>query len=378
MYTKINSYIDRLITQSSPDAPIWNIESIKGGKKPHWNYIDGCMITSLLEIEKITGDRKYYDFAESFIDYYIAEDGTILGYDIEKYNLDDVNEGRVLFELYERTGKAKYLLALKEQWRQLCLQPRTCTDNFWHKKIYPHQIWLDGIYMAQVFSAMYATKFGGADYSDVVKQIKNVRKYMFDPQKGLYYHGIDCSKSIFWADKTTGLSRSFWLRSVGWFSVALADVIEIITDESAREEISSIFKELMTSIVSYRDADSGMYYQVIDKGGSEGNYLETSGSCMIAYAQLKGSRLGVLSPEFGALGKATFDGVCERYLTLSDGGELNLGGICLVAGLGPENNQRRDGSYEYYISEPVVENDAKGVAPFILAYTEILRSGAVK
>ena len=374
MYGKIDAYIDRLITQSSPDAPIWNIESIKGGKAPHWNYIDGCMITSLLEIEKITGDKKYFDFAESFIDYYVGEDGKILGYDMEKYNLDDVNEGRVLFELYERTGKEKYLLALKEQHLHLTKQPRTCTGNFWHKLIYPNQIWLDGIYMAQVFSALYARKFGGEDYSDITKQIKNVKKYMFDGQKGLYYHGMDCSRSAFWADKETGLSRSFWLRSVGWFSVALADIIEIVTDESAKREMSEIFAELMNSVISYRDADSGLYWQVVDKGGVPGNYLETSGSCMMAYAQLKGARLGVLPKEFARLGRETFDGVCKKYLTATDGGELNLGGICLVAGLGPENNRRRDGSFEYYISEPVVENDAKGVAPFVLCYTEILRT----
>ena len=376
MYKRIDSYIDRLITQSSPDAPIWNIESIKGGKAPHWNYIDGCMITSLLEIEKITGEKKYFDFAESFIDYYIADDGKILGYNIERYNLDDLNEGRVLFELYERTDKEKYLLALREQHRHLTEQPRTCTGNFWHKLIYPNQIWLDGIYMAQVFSALYARKFGGEDYSDIIKQIKNVKKYMFDGQKGLYYHGIDCSKSAFWADKETGLSRSFWLRSIGWFSVALADVIEIITDEEAKAEMVEIFAELMNSIISYRDSESGMYWQVVDKGGAEGNYLETSGSCMIAYAQLKGARLGVLSDKHRELGRQSFDGVCEKYLTVSEDGELNLGGICLVAGLGPENNRRRDGSFEYYISEPIVENDAKGVAPFVLAYTEILRLGS--
>ena len=376
MYKKIDAYIDRLITESSPDAPMWNIESIKGGKKPHWNYIDGCMITSLLEIEKITGDKKYYDFAESFIDYYVAEDGKILGYDVEKYNLDDLNEGRVLFELYERTGKEKYLLALREQHRQLAGQPRTCTGNFWHKKIYPHQIWLDGVYMAQVFSTLYAKKFGGGDYSDVISQIKNVRKYMFDEERGLYYHGMDCSRSIFWADPDTGLSRSFWLRSVGWFTVALADVIGILPEGGERDELAAIFSEFMHSAENYRDADSGLYWQVVDQPGREGNYLETSGSCMLAYAQLKGARLGVLPDRFAELGKATFDGVCERYLTVSEGGELNLGGICLVAGLGPENNTRRDGSYEYYISEPVVENDAKGVAPFILAYTEILRSKA--
>lgn len=371
MYKKIDAYIDRLIEDSSPDAPMWNIESIRQGKKPHWNYIDGCMITAFMEIAAITGDKKYFDFAESFIDYYVSDDGSILGYDIEKYNLDDVNEGKVLFELYERTGKEKYRLAIEKQHEQLLLQPRTNTGNFWHKLIYPNQIWLDGIYMAQVFSAKYAKYFGAGDYSDVLMQIKNVRKYMFDEKAGLYYHGIDCSRSIFWADKQTGLSNSFWLRAIGWFTVAMIDIIEI-ADGEAREEIAKIFRELMERILAYRDNDSKMYYQVVNMQGKEGNYLETSGSSMIAYAMMKGARLGVLDECFHTYGIETFQGICDRYLDFDADGKLSLGGICLVAGLGPENNTRRDGSYEYYISEPVVENDAKGVAPFVLCYTEIL------
>lgn len=371
MYKKIDAYIDRLIEDSSPDAPVWNIESIRQGKKPHWNYIDGCMITALIEIAAIKGDDKYFSFAERFIDYYVGDDGSILGYDKEKYNLDDVNEGRVLFELYERTGKEKYRLAIEKQREQLLSQPRTVTGNFWHKLIYHNQIWLDGVYMAQVFSAKYAKYFGGGDYSDVVMQIKNVRKYMFDEKARLYYHGLDCSRSVFWADKETGLSRNFWLRAIGWFTVAMIDVIEI-TDGEAREEIAFIFRELMEGVLSYRDPESKMYYQVVNMQGREGNYLETSGSSMIAYAMMKGARLGVLPSEFGTYGRETFDGICQRYLDFDSEGKLSLGGICLVAGLGPENNTRRDGSYEYYISEPVVENDAKGVAPFVLSYTEVL------
>lgn len=374
MYAKIDAYIEKLLKCSTPDAPIWNIESIKQGKKPHWNYIDGCMITSLLEIGKITGKSDYFDFAESFIDYYVSDDGSILGYDIEKYNLDDLNEGRVLFDLYEMTGKEKYRLAIENQARQLTSQPRTCTGNFWHKLIYPNQIWLDGLYMAQVFSTKYQKYLKTHDYSDVLLQIKNVRKYMFDEKYGLYYHGFDCSKSIFWADPETGLSKNFWLRAIGWYTVAMIDIIEICDDESVKAEISVIFRELMESIIKYRDNDSKMYYQVVNMGERDGNYLETSGSSMIAYAQLKGARLNVLPHSYADYGKETFDGICKKYLHISDDGDLNLAGICLVAGLGPENNRRRDGSFEYYISEPVVENDAKGVAPFILCYTEILRN----
>ncbi len=373
MYSKINAYIDRLINESAPDAPIWNIESIRQGKAAHWNYIDGCMITALLAIGEICGEEKYFDFAERFIDYYVSEDGSILGYDKEKYNLDDVNEGRVLFELYRKTKKQKYRLAIEKQKAQLDAQPRTETGNFWHKLIYPNQIWLDGIYMAQPFAALYARELGGGDYADILSQIRNVRALMRDSDTGLYYHGCDTKRSIFWADPETGLSKNFWLRAIGWFAVAMIDIIDICDDKATRVEISAVFSELIEAISKYRDEDSGMYWQVVNMGGREGNYLETSGSSMIAYAMQKGARLGVIDKSYAALGKQTFDGICERYLGIDERGELNLGGICLVAGLGPENNPRRDGSYEYYVSEPIVENDAKGVAPFILCYTEILR-----
>ena len=372
MYQKIDKYIDRLIALSKPEAPFWNIEAIRQGKPAHWNYIDGCMITCLLTINNITGDAKYFDFAETFIDYYVREDGSILGYDKQKYNLDDINEGRVLFELYDRTGKEKYRLAIEKQYEHIKEQPRTVTGNFWHKKIYPNQIWLDGIYMAQVFSALYSKNYLDGDYSDVRMQIENVEKLMRDSKTGLYYHGIDCSKEIFWADKSTGLSKNFWLRAIGWFSVAMVDIIDI-ADEETRKSISRIFAQLMSDLRAFRDDESGMYWQVVDQPGRAGNYLETSGSAMIAYAMLKGARLGVLDDSFAVLGKGTFDGICEKYLDVNENGELNLGGICLVAGLGPEHDLRRDGSYEYYISEPIVENDAKGVAPFVLCYTEILQ-----
>ncbi len=373
MYEKIDRYIDKLLDGSTPDAPLWNIESIRQGKPPHWNYIDGCMITALLCASEITGEAKYADFAEKFIDYYVFEDGSIRGYSKEKFNLDDVNEGKVLFELYEKTGKEKYKKAIFLLESQLEEQPRTETGNFWHKLIYPNQIWLDGLYMGQVFSTLFKKYFGNKDYSDVVNQFKSVRKLMFDENKKLYYHGCDCSKTAFWADKETGRSKSFWLRAIGWFCISLVDNIDYIDDENAKAELVKIFAEAIDGISQYADAETGMYYQVVDQGGREGNYLETSGSSMIAYAMMKGARLGVIDKKYAEMGRKTFDGICKKYLSISEDGDLNLGGICLVAGLGPEDNKRRDGTFEYYISEPVVENDAKGVAPFVLCYTEVKR-----
>ena len=371
MYQKIDAYIQRLIRESTPERTIWNIEKLRAGKPGSWNYIDGCMMTALLAMAEITGEREYFDFVEHFIDAYILDDGTIRTYSLEKYNLDDINEGRVLLPLYRATGKEKYRLAAEKLKHHLDTQPRTAENNFWHKAIYPNQVWLDGIYMAQVFYALYQKEFGGGDDSDILNQIETVHEKMFDREKKLYYHGYDASRQAFWADPVTGCSKSFWLRSIGWFSVALADLLEIV-GESERERLAAIFTELMAGIAQYADEETGMYCQVPDQPGRQGNYLETSGSSMIAYAMLKGARLGILDKEYAAKGQKTFSGIVKKYLSFTED-KLNLGGICLVAGLGPESNRRRDGSYEYYISEPVVENDAKGVAPFILCYTEIKR-----
>ena len=372
MYEKIDAYILRLIAESTPERTAWNIEKVRQGKPADWNYIDGCMMTALLELDHITGDPRYFTFAESFIDAFVLEDGTIRTWNIEKFNLDDINEGRVLFELYERTGKEKYRLAAQKLRGQIEKQPRTYEGNFWHKLIYPNQVWLDGLYMAQPFYVLYELKFGSGDVSDTVKQVETVALRMRDKKTGLYYHGYDASKTAFWADKETGLSQNFWLRSIGWFSVSLVDMIGFLPEGEARDKLIAIFSDLMKSLLVFSDAETGLYWQVPDQPGREGNYLETSGSSMIAYAMLKGARLGVLEPAFADAGKKTFEGIVQKYLSFTEDG-LNLGGICLVAGLGPESNRRRDGSYEYYISEPVVQNDAKGVAPFLLAYTEVKR-----
>lgn len=372
-YKKIDDFVLHLVEASTPERTAWNVEKLREGKKASWNYIDGCMLTALTEMSRITGDERYFRFAGECIDYFLEEDGTIRTYRPKAHNLDDINEGRVLFALYGHTGKEKYRRAADWLMERLRQQPRTPEGNFWHKAIYPNQVWLDGLYMAQPFCALYEKYFGSGDYSDIVKQICNVRHRMYSKDKGLYYHGYDASRTAFWADKESGCSQSFWLRSLGWFAVALADLSEILPEGADREKLVCIFAELMASSSRYADEETGLYWQVPDQGGRKGNYLETSGSAMMAYAMLKGARLGFLEEAYAEEGKRTFDGIVKKYLTFTENG-LSLGGICLVAGLGPEDNRRRDGTFEYYISEPVVENDAKGVAPFVLAYTEIKRS----
>lgn len=369
-------YIDQLIEKSTLDVPVWNIEKAKSGKAAGWNYIDGCMILALLETYRATGEKRYYDFADAFIDHRVKEDGTITGYSVEEYNIDSVNAGKTLFALYEMNGKEKYRKAINLIYSQVQTQPRTAEGNFWHKMIYPNQVWLDGLYMGQPFYMEYETKFNNKkNYPDIFAQFKNVVKYMRDEKTGLYYHGYDASRKVFWCDKETGLSQNFWLRALGWFSMALLDTLDKCDsgEEYAAEyeDLQKTFVQLMDDMLKYQD-ESGMWYQLPALGGKEPNYLETSGSAIMAYSLLKGVRLGFLPESYREYGIKAFQGICDKYLKETEDG-LNLGGICLVAGLGPEDDPERDGTFEYYMSEPIVENDAKGVGPLLLAYTELRR-----
>ncbi len=370
---QINEYIEYLLDNSSAEKPMWNKELVLSGKQNKWNYIDGCMITALLSLYEMTGNERYFTFAKDFIDYFVQEDGTIRTYDVTEYNLDNINTASNLFFLYDKTGDEKYRLALDHVRSQLDTMPRTKEGSFWHKDIYPNQVWLDGLYMAEPFYMRYETKFRKMEKcSDVIHQFKNVEKYMKDPKTGLYYHGYDESREMYWADPVTGCSPNFWLRSLGWFSLALTETAQACDEALYYEKryLIGLLEKLADALIPFQD-ETGMFYQVPDKKDAEGNYLETSGTALIAYAILKAVRLGFIAPRYAKMAEKAFDGICDSYLSKNEDGTLKLGGICLVAGLG--GKQHRDGSLEYYFSEPVVENEAKGVAPFLLAYTEMLR-----
>ena len=371
-YKVIDRYIDELLTKSTPDRPIWNIEKILQGLKSTWNYIDGCMIKALLEMYSITRKQEYFDFADAFIDYRVHDDGTIDGYDVSELNIDNVNAGKTLFELYDLTGKEKYRKAIDLIYSQIKLMPRTAEGSFWHKNIYPNQVWLYGLYMCQPFYMEYETRFNDKkNYDDIFLQFKNVIKNMKDPVTGLYKHAYDHSREMFWCDPVTGLSQNFWLRALGWYSMALLDTIDKADPDCKDTQLlKDTFTDLMEAMLKYQD-ESGMWYQVVNYGKLEPNYLETSGSSIMAYALLKGVRLGYLPESYREYGVKAFNGVCDKYLSEDENGEMHLGGICLVAGLG--GKQMRSGTFDYYMSEPVVKDDAKGVGPFLLAYTEMLR-----
>ena len=370
---QISEYIEYLLDHSSAEKPMWNKELVRAGKANKWNYIDGCMITALLSLYEMTGNERYYQFAKDFVDYFVQEDGTIRTYDVKEYNLDNINTASNLFFLYDKTGDEKYKLALDHVRTQLDTMPRTKEGSFWHKDIYPNQVWLDGLYMAEPFYMRYETKFRRMEKcSDVIHQFENVEKHMKDGKTGLYYHGYDESREMYWADPVTGTSPNFWLRSLGWFSLALTETA-MACDEALYYEkryLIRLLENLIDALIPFQD-ESGMFYQVPNFPDETGNYLETSGTALIACAILKAVRLGFISPRYAVIGEKAFDGICESYLSKNEDGTLKLGGICLVAGLG--GKQHRDGSLEYYFSEPVVENEAKGVAPFLLAFTEMLR-----
>ena len=370
----LDEYIDYLMDYSDSEHPAWNLEMIRSGKCNKWNYIDGCMITGILERYEITGEARFLDFADRFLSGFVEEDGRIRTYDPAEYSLDNVNPAKNLFTLYDLTGKEKYRKALELVRSQLSTMPRTPEGNFWHKLIYPNQVWLDGIYMALPFYMEYEKRFDAQkDCQEICQQIARVEARMRDQKTGLYYHGYDASRKMYWADPDTGCSPNFWLRAEGWFILGLVDVLEIMKDLPMQAEsvhLQHMLLDLAKALSKYQDP-SGLWYQLIALPELAGNYLETSGTALISAALLKAVRLGFLPESFRAVGEKAFYGIVDHRLTKNADGTPCVTGICLVGGLGGE--QHRDGSAAYYLSEPVVQNDAKGVGPLLLAYTEMLR-----
>lgn len=371
---KVRMYLNSLMDGTTPEKSKFNVETLSG-KISGWNYIDGVICTAILNLYDITKEKELLEFVDSYMGYYISSNGEIKGFDKENYNIDAINSGKVLFRLYDYTKNEKYKLAIEKIYNQVKSHPRISTGNFWHKKIYPNQVWLDGIYMCLPFYMEYETKYNDLKgYLDILNQIKNVEKYMFNEDTGLPAHAYDESKESFWCDKKTGLSHNYWSRSLGWFIMALIDIIDVMTEQmyEQKREYMRIFRKTIDALLKYTDKETGMLYQVTTLPEREGNYLETSGSAMLAYSIMKAVRLKVLPERYLEYGLKAYNGIINKYFTCENG-EYHLGGICLVAGLGPESNRRRDGSFEYYISEPVVKDDGKGTGPFILAYVESLK-----
>lgn len=338
-----------------------------------WDYVHGLVASSIEELYKKTGDERYYEYVKGYADALIDEKGNIATYDMDKYNIDMVVAANILFDIYDRTKETKYLTAMQTIRKQLDAQPRTESGGFWHKQIYPNQMWLDGLYMGQPFYAQYTTKFeNGKNLDDVAKQFELLEKNDKDPKTGLLYHAWDESRKMPWADKTTGKSPNFWSRALGWYAMALVDVLDNFPKEHPKQkELVGYLNELAVALEKVQDKKSGLWYQVTDMAGREGNYLEASGSSMFAYALAKGVNKGYLPAKFKKVANHAFDGLTTQLIKTDADGGITLTQCCQVAGLG--GNPYRDGSYEYYVNEKKKDNDPKATGPFILAAIELNR-----
>lgn len=338
-----------------------------------WDYVHGLVTSSIQELYKKTGDERYYEYAKGYADALIDENGKIATYDMDKYNIDMVVAATILFDIYDRTKETKYLTAMQTIRKQLDAQPRTASGGFWHKQIYPNQMWLDGLYMGQPFYAQYTVKFeNGKNLDDVAKQFELLEKNDKDPKTGLLYHAWDESKKMPWADKTTGKSPNFWSRALGWYAMALVDVLDNFPKEHPKQkELVGYLNDLAVALEKVQDKKSGLWYQVTDMGNREGNYLEASGSSMFAYALAKGVNKGYLPAKFKKVANHAFDGLTTQLIKTDADGGITLTQCCQVAGLG--GNPYRDGSYEYYVNEKKKDNDPKATGPFILAAIELNR-----
>jgi len=332
-----------------------------------WDYCNGLELQAIYKVWEKTNDKKYFDYVKSYTDTIIDVNGNITGYKADDYNIDKLNSGKMLFALYEQTKEEKLHKTIDLLRTQMKTHPRTSEGGFWHKKIYPNQMWLDGIYMASPFLAEYAQKFNEpALYDEVAFQVITMAKRSYDPQTGLYYHGWDESRQQRWADPQTGLSPNFWSRSMGWYMMAMVDVLEFLpANHPKRPEIIKILTDLSVSLDNYRDPKTGMWYQVTDKINEKGNYLESSGSAMFIYAWVKGGQNGYLPKSFLKKGKTAYAQFVKRFIKNNTDGTISLTDVCSVAGLGG-SPKYRDGSFAYYISEKVRDNDPKAVAPFIM------------
>lgn len=360
----VKKYIEMLILPSDPAFPLWNRENFIFRKKTKWNYIDGCMISAVIRLYELLGDKRLLDYAVRFTDCYVDESGDIPSMNLLDYNLDNVNGGRNLLWLYKKTDYKKYLLAAEKIMDQLRNQPRLQCGNFWHKAVYPNQIWLDGTYMAFPFMAEYAVSQDKPKLiSYIISQLENIRRLMKDEKTGLYFHGFDETRSSVWADSSSGLSKNFWLRSMGWLCTALADLCEILPE---CDDLRDMLAKLLTSLSVYANED-GMLFQLPALRALKGNYPETSGTLLFAYSAIKAYRLNVIGENIKSAGIKAFSAVMEKYISESENGLPILENICLTAGLG----MGRDGSVEYYLSEKITQNDAKGIAPLLMAYTQI-------
>lgn len=342
-----------------------------------WDYTTGLELKAFLDVylhsEQSEESKSILSYVDAWYDTMIDENGRIHKYKVSNYSTDHICPGRTLFQLYDLTGKEKYRMAMDTLYTQIQGMPRTPEGGFWHKKVYPDQMWLDGLYMAQPFYAEYTSRYipeneRMANYEDITRHFLIVAGHTFDPKTGLYRHAWDSSHKMFWADPRTGQSDHAWGRALGWYCMGIVETLPLLPDGTpGKKELIDVLKEIYNILPYYADPKTGMWYQVLDKPGAEGNYVEATCSAMFTYAMLKGRRLGYLDiPEKTC--KKTYKAFVKTFIT-RENGLVNLNRCCEVAGLGGKDNRR--GDYQYYINERIRSNDPKGIGPAIWASLEM-------
>ena len=349
----------------APEA--WQLDH---GKRLYFGYGQGVSTLAMLKIWKETGDDKYLNYVVEWADTLINNEGEIHLYRVETYNIDYINSGKVLFDVYSETGNEKYKLAMDRLVNQMKNHPRTHEGVFWHKLIYPHQIWLDGLYMGSPFLAQYAVTFNKPEMiDDVMNQFIITAKHTYDEATGLYYHAWDESRNQLWANNETGQSPNFWGRSIGWWFMALVDVLDFIpADHPQRPELINMIQGLADTLPHYQD-ETGLWYQILDQGDREGNYLEASVSSMFMYSIAKAVNKGYIDTKYRAIAEKAYDGLMNELIVVNEDNTLTLTQCNSVGGLG--GNPYRDGSFEYYISEIISDHDSKATGPCIMGCLEL-------
>jgi unsaturated rhamnogalacturonyl hydrolase len=340
-------------------------------RNPKWAYDVAFLGMAIDRLGNV--DRKYSKYMEDWVNYFVQPDGSVIDYRIEEYNLDRIFPGRNVMTLYRRTNETRYKLALDNFILQLRTHPKTNSGGYWHKKIYPWQMWLDGIFMGSTYMVQYAKEFNTPEWFDVATaQTKMIYDKTLDPVSGLLMHAWDESRQQKWCDPETGKSHYPWSRATGWYIMAISDILEYLPDNHPdRDDLIQILQNTCDALLKVQDPKTGLWFQVLNQGGREGNYIEGSGSSMYAYVFARGAHRGYLDKKYLGIAETAFENIIKELITVDENGLLTMHNICGGCGLG--GNPYRDGSYEYYINEKRVDNDPKGVAPFILAAIELDR-----
>lgn len=374
----VKKYINHLMQDNQLKNGETNIDSLNKYRPAVWNYEIGVVLMGFEKLWQTTGNEKYYVYLKHIIDHFISDSGTIKTYVQEEYNSDNIPPGRLLLTIFQKEKLSKYQRAMQELYNQILWQPRNKTGGFWHKLKYPTQMWLDGLYMIEPFYAAYSLQNNKPEnFNDIINQFIIMEKYSRDKVTGLLYHGWDESKLQQWANKKTGTSPQFWSRAMGWYMMALVDVLDYIPENySRRKELITILNRLTAAITKTQDAKSGVWWQITNKANEAGNYLESSASAMFVYAMAKAIRLKYLPAAYLSNIKKGYTGLLKQFVVTDSSGMVHY--INAVSGAGLGGNPFRDGSYEYYIKEPKRDDDLKAIGPFIQACIEITLLEKVK